>query len=514
MTPAQGTRAPVNGAHFIQSGELRPAFSENRIYAKILNCRRIAESLIGKGKRKVVCLFGIINRKNHRRGRSKNNRTPSTITSIDSNVIAGGKRGRFRRFRSEPVSHLRMVQREPVGGDAVRTLNQSQYCACDRIPGAQLFQIQNSGSRVHFYLFKLHRIGGLVAGSSLLILGVSGSVIAFSGEIDRLLHPSLFRVVPQGQPLPLGQLASSAASVLHPGESIEICLPSTRADVSYSFIAFGGQIQTWDEFKAKHYPIPRQIFVDQYTGRVPGSLSVVRFTQIMRALHLIPVVMGCSSVILVLLVLSGLYLWWPRKRIKIGLSGSVQRLSFDLHNAIGLFASLFLFLFAITGTYMAFEFWPVPLSYAITHSKPVTQPAFSMPQVGLKPVSLDLVATAAKDTLPGATVLGIVIPRKPREAYLAKMRFTEDRSDNGGSTVWIDQFCVKVLAVASSRTAPLGNKIQNVNRLIHTGAVFGNGGRAFGALVALILVLQTVTGLQLWWNGRRRKAPRVSASEP
>ena len=46
-----------------------------------------------------------------------------------------------------------------------------------------------TGSRVHFYLFNLHRIGGLVAGLFLLILGVSGSVMAFSGEIDSLLHP-------------------------------------------------------------------------------------------------------------------------------------------------------------------------------------------------------------------------------------------------------------------------------------------------------------------------------------
>jgi uncharacterized iron-regulated membrane protein len=352
-------------------------------------------------------------------------------------------------------------------------------------------------------LFKLHRIGGVAAGLFLLILGVSGSVMAFSGEIDSLLHPSLFRVVSQGQPLPLGQLASSAASVLHPGESIGTCVPSTRADASYSFIVFGG-----------HYRIPRQIFVDQYTGRVLGSLSAVRFTEIMKALHSIAGVLGCSSVILVFLVLSGLYLWWPGKRIKIGLSGNVQRLSFDLHNAIGLFASLLLFLFAITGIYMAFSFWTVPLSYAITQSKLVTQPAFSMPQVGLKPVSLDLVATAAKDALPGATVVGIVIPRQPREAYFAKMRFPEDRSDNGSSMVWIDQFSGKVLAVASSRTAPLGNKIQDMNLLIHTGAVFGNGGRAFAAFVSLILVLQTVTGLQLWWNRRRRKVPRASASQP
>lgn len=208
-------------------------------------------------------------------------------------------------------------------------------------------------------------------------------------------------------------------------------------------------------------------------------------------------------------MLSGLYLWLPRKRIKIGLSGNVQGFSFDLHNVIGLFASLFLFAFAVTGIYMALG----PPSYAIT-SKPVTQPAYSTPRVGLKPVSLDLVATAAKSALPGATVLGIAILRKPSQAYLVKMRFPEDRSDNGSSIVWIDQFSGKVVTVANSRTVPLGNKLQTISRVIHTGAVFGDGGRAFAAFMSLILVLQTATGLQLWWNRRRRKVPRASASQP
>ena len=357
--------------------------------------------------------------------------------------------------------------------------------------------MQYDRGRIHFYLFKLHRIGGVAAGLLLLILGVSGSVMAFSGEIDRLLHPSLFKVVPEGQPVSLSQLAISAASVLLAGESIDTCLPSTRADVSYSFTS------------EAHHHIPRQIFVDQYTGRVLGGLSAVRFTVIMESLHKVAGVLGCSSIILVFLVISGLYLWWPRKRIKIGLSGNVQRLSFDLHNTIGLFASLFLFLFAVTGIYMVFG----PPSYAIT-SKPVTKPAFSTPQVGLKPVSLDLVATTAKDTLPAATLLWIVIPRQPSEAYFAKMRFPEDRSDNGSSIVWIDQFSGKVLTVANSRAVPLGNKIQTISRVIHTGAVFGNGGRAFAAFMSLILVLQTVTGLQLWWNRRGRKVPRASASQP
>ena len=60
----------------------------------------------------------------------------------------------------------------------------------------------NRDARIRLVLFNLHLIGGLVAGLFLLILGVSGAVLAFSDEIDAFLQPSIFKVT----------AASSAAS--------------------------------------------------------------------------------------------------------------------------------------------------------------------------------------------------------------------------------------------------------------------------------------------------------------
>lgn len=351
----------------------------------------------------------------------------------------------------------------------------------------------NRRARIRSVLFKLHLAGGLGAGLFLLISGVSGTVLAFSDEIDAFLRPSVFKVIPQAQPLPLDQLAAKASAALHSGEVIKTYVPSVRPDRSYWFAAFPG-----------HHRLPRQVFVNQYTGEVLGNLSVVRFTVMMKALHTIPIVMGFSSVVLLFLVPSGLYLWWPLRRIGISSSGNVWRLSFDLHNSVGFFSSLFLFVFAATGAYMAFE----PPIVGMIQSRSMQRTYVSEPKTGVHPVSADIACSIAKNALSGASILWVSIPHEPRDAYMVKMRFPEDHTDNGGSVVWIDQFSGNTLDVVSSRDASPAQRLANLNRAVHTGAVGGGAGRFLAALASLTLPLQAITGAWLWWS-RRRLSSRI-----
>ncbi len=346
----------------------------------------------------------------------------------------------------------------------------------------------NRNARLRPLLFNLHLIGGLVAGLFLLILGVSGTVLAFSDEIDAFLQPSVFKVAPQAQPLPLAQLAASAAAVLRPGDVITVYVPSVRPDRSYWFAAFPG-----------HHRPPRQVFVNQYTGEVLGNLSAVRFTLVMKALHN---AMAFSAIVLVFLAPSGLYLWWPLKRIAIKSSAGFRRLSFDLHNSLGFFFSLFMLGFAATGVYMEFERWTVPATVAMTRSKPVWRTVASQPKTGVQPISADLACSVAQNALPGASILWVSIPREPPAAYLVKMRFPEDHSDNGGSAVLIDQFSGDALDVLSTRSNS-AQRIVNLNRALHTGAIGGGAGRLLAALASLTLPSQAITGAWLWWTKRR-----------
>jgi len=66
-----------------------------------------------------------------------------------------------------------------------------------RVPGRKIAIL------IHLYL-------GLAAGLFLVILGLTGSVMAFEGDIDHWLHPDLWYVTPARKPLPENDLVSIA----------------------------------------------------------------------------------------------------------------------------------------------------------------------------------------------------------------------------------------------------------------------------------------------------------------
>jgi uncharacterized iron-regulated membrane protein len=322
--------------------------------------------------------------------------------------------------------------------------------------------------------------------------------MAFESQIDGFFHPSLFKVVPHGDALPLSTIIAPVAARLRPQERIQVCVISSEPTISYSFTIVGSS------------RLPRQIFVDQYTGRVLGALSVARFVLIMHALHEANgILTGCSAIVLVLSVLSGLYLWWPVKRIKIRGRGSKRRFYFELHNSVGFFSSLFLLGFALTGAYMAFDSWTVPATYRVTGTRTLQDDPLSTPQQDGRPISPDEALEVAKKSLVQAIPLWIVLPQSPESSYLVKMRFPEDHSSNGTSIAWVDQYSGKVLTVWNSRKAPLARKIENLNRVFHTGEFFGYPGKALAFVMSFALAIQTLTGFSLW---RKHRAPAIAKS--
>jgi len=226
----------------------------------------------------------------------------------------------------------------------------------------------------------------------------------------------------------------------------------------------------------------------------------------MHALHEASgVLMGCSAFVLVLSVASGLYLWWPLKRSKVSGRRPKRLFYFDLHNSVGFFSSLFLLGLALSGSYMAFDAWTVPATYKLTGTRPLQEDPPSKPQDGKKPISLDYALEVARESLPQAIPLWIVLPQEPESSYLVKMRFSEDHSSNGTSVVWVDQYSGRVLTVWNSRNASLARKIENMNRVFHTGELLGYPGKTLACVMSLALAVQILTGFSLWRKTRSQE---------
>ena len=96
----------------------------------------------------------------------------------------------------------------------------------------------------------------------------------------------------------------------------------------------------------------------------------------------------------------------------------------------------------------------------------------------------------------------------PKNPVTVAMRFPEDHTPGGRIRVFLDRYSGAVLGVQSTREAPLGTRIDNLKRSLHTGDVLGRPTEIMWLLATLVLVSQVVTGALMWWNARggRRNA--------
>ena len=214
---------------------------------------------------------------------------------------------------------------------------------------------------------------------------------------------------------------------------------------------------------------------------------------------------------MLVLMVSGIYLWWPVKRVAIDRRATGRRFWFDLHNAIGIFSLAFLLVLTFTGLMIGFEETTVPAFYSLTGSQPSKAPGPPpAPPAGAKPITPDQAMEIARAAIPGTFPFQINVPG-PKGTYQIRSRFPEDLTPGGRSRVIVDQYSGAVLFAEGSRTAPAGARMVIVNRAIHTGDIFGIPSKFLMSLASLMAAVQVITGVIMWWKRTRARRPR---SEP
>lgn len=355
------------------------------------------------------------------------------------------------------------------------------------------------------FFFNLHLYLALFAGAFIFILGITGSIMAFEPELDHLLHRHRSYVTPAGSPHSLAEI-SAAVTRSFPGERIGGYILASSPDTSCKVLLEKSGT----------------VYVNQYTGEVLEVLpDQMEFLDYVHQLHLRLLwqspsrpgdqIMSCAGVAMLFIALSGLYLWWPVKRIALTPGATGRRWWFDLHSAAGIMSLVFLAMLAFTGVMIGFEKKTVPLLYRLTGSHPAQQPAVPAPPPGAVAISPDQAIAIAHQALPGAAPFAVLIPG-PKGAYQVRLRYPEDRTPGGRSRVIVDQYSGKVIFAEGSRTAPAGTRMVIANRAWHTGDIFGFPSKAVVSLASLMAAFQTLSGVVMWWKRTRKKRSVIQAA--
>jgi len=347
-------------------------------------------------------------------------------------------------------------------------------------------------------LLVLHRWVALVAGVFVFIVAATGSALVFEGAMDRALYPDLWRVTPSGVALSLDTLIARARAAA-PGMPVAgITLPPAddRADVVQAGL--------------------NQVFVNPYTGAVLGQRTLAQWNATLpRRLHVLHVsliagrageeIVAAITTLSLFLALTGLILWWRDKIWRMRSSASWKRLVFDLHHSLGATAATVIAIITLSAMVMHYGMLN-SLMYRLDRTAPAAPPAQPAAPAGATPISADSLSRVAHSALPGARLMFLSLSPTARQPFLAAMRFPEDHTPGGRSRVVVDRFTGRVLMVTSTRQAELGTRLGNAIRSIHTGDLFGRPTEAIWLLAAIVLATQAVSGVLMWWNGRRGRA--------
>lgn len=218
------------------------------------------------------------------------------------------------------------------------------------------------------FIRQLHIWLSIPLGVIISIICFTGAILIFEPEITEKVHSEYYYVDSvEGEPLPMEELRNRVEATLDDDEVIKDVEVDEDPERTYVFkVATRGK-------KAK----PQSVFVDQYTGEVIGTPERLPLFRESFRLHrwlmdapavkgemtLGKLVVGISTLAMVVLLVSGIVLWWPKgikmlkNRTKVVFNKGWRRFYYDLHVSAGMYATILLLIMALTGLVWSFAWY-------------------------------------------------------------------------------------------------------------------------------------------------------------
>jgi uncharacterized iron-regulated membrane protein len=404
--------------------------------------------------------------------------------------------------------------------------------------------VKNTTPSFYSLAWRWHFYAGLFVIPFMVMLSLTGIIYLYKPQLDRLMYADLLRVEARAQPLSADLLMARVQNAYPQGHITQYLPP---VDSSHS-----------GQFVVALANTTRNVFIDPYQGSILGTQDAHNNLQALtRALHADLLIGQPGDLLIelaaswaVVLVLSGLYLWWPRGAHKSAvwwprLTARGRLFWRDLHAVTGFWGALLLLFMLLTGlcwtgfwgkqfagvwnhfpTAMwdavpvstrlvgelnqshkqtvpwAVEGTPMPVSTSHTaHNGAVSSASSAQPLLGLQQV---LEIAHENGVHPGYS---ITLPNSPEGVYSIALFADDPRND---ATLHIDQYSGKVLADVRWHDYGLVARSVETGVMLHMGKLYGTPHQVFILAVCLLILLSSLSALIIWWQRR----PRGSLGAP
>jgi len=359
----------------------------------------------------------------------------------------------------------------------------------------------------------LHHWLGFITGLVVFVVSITGCIFCFQDEIQDAIY-SYRKVDVQNKPYIAPSILKQTALKGSPGSTV-------------NYIYYYGKDRPAVALVSHPKDGITDVFMNPYTGIIthtekPGNNFFIIVEYIHLYLLLPPkvggLVVGISVIIFVAIMVTGIILWWPKRKsdrkrsFNIKWNGRWRRVNYDLHNVLGFYATSIAITLAITGLSIAFNWMREGIyttanlgkTYAaeklvvksdsllktLTMSQPVVDRAFitaqgKSPQAQMFLIYMDDASTG---------IIGVTAYAKALHFYKSD-RYT------------FDKYTGKLLKVLPHTKKSPGMKMNNMNYDIHVGQILGLTGKIIAFLASLICASLPVTGFIIWW-GKRKKSKK------
>lgn len=358
------------------------------------------------------------------------------------------------------------------------------------------------GDRLRHAVRKVHLWLGLSFGALLVVLGLTGAVLAFYPEVDAAMHPEIRA---EGEGPPDWDRALATLRSAYPDKA-----GGWRLEVTGAPGAIPARYYAPPE-RAGHAFRPMMVWLSPDGGRVLrrdywGEYAVtfiydLHYTLLLGATG--GALVGWLGFGMLALLLSGLWAWWPRgsfaKALRLKRRAPLLRALRDWHKLVGLGSLGLLVLLTGTGIMLAL---PEESDSALAamglavHSAPAVAPAAANAPLATTPSQA---ISAAQGALPDARIAWIETPPATGGIWRMRMQVPGDPSYRfPHSFVWVDGANGAVLAVDDARRAPAGSTVNLWLHPLHDGSALGLSGRILAVLMGLAPLALFATGLWRW----------------
>ena len=387
---------------------------------------------------------------------------------------------------------------------------------------------KQTANSVYRTIWRWHFYAGIIFAPFLLILAITGSVYLFKPQIEQMIYKDYWVVTQNGEKLPASQQIEEVKA-LYPDAIVTTYRPGeTETRSSEVGISQNNESLT--------------VFIDPYTGDSLGTLNNDdRIMDKIEEIHgeLMAGTIGDRIVELVacwavVLIITGLFLWFPRKKEKIfgvvipRFNKGRRILRRDLHVVPAMWITGGMLFLIMTGLPWS-GFWGTNFQTIVTNTGTGYPPSVwvgNAPASDVKTKDIAEVPWAAENLdVPISDIQGLIklpiddvvsianregihpsytiyIPNEKEGVYTLSA-FPPKAQDE--VTMHIDQYSGAILADYRYDHYGLMGKIIAWGITLHKGTQFGMINQIVSLLICLGMILVTVSGFYLWLKRKPKK---------